>query len=168
MEKQAKMFKVNDYVDHKHCGVCLIKDIAVMSGDVSGTQYYVLEPLFGEDKGTILRVPVGNSTSLTAILSKQQALRLVQSWPALGDFYEMDSKKRKLAYESAISGGDLSALVPLLEGIKQRKLREGHLNSMDQQFLNRAEPILFGELSIALGIHYEDVDDFIRKNARDA
>ena len=72
------------------------------------------------------------------------------------------------SYESAISGGDLSALVPLLEGIKQRKLREGHLNSMDQQFLNRAEPILFGELSIALGIHYEDVDDFIRKNARDA
>jgi RNA polymerase-interacting CarD/CdnL/TRCF family regulator len=119
------MFKVNDYVDHKHCGVCLIKDIAVMSGDASGTQYYVLEPLFGEDKGTILRVPVSNSASLTAILSKQQALKLVQSWPALGDFYEMDSKKRKLAYESAISGGDLSALAPLLEGIKQRKLTRG-------------------------------------------
>jgi RNA polymerase-interacting CarD/CdnL/TRCF family regulator len=168
MEILNRMFKVNDYVDHKHCGVCLIKDIAVLSGDASGTQYYVLEPLFGEDKGTILRVPVTNSSSLSNVMSKKDALKLVQSWPALGDFYEMDSKKRKLAYESAISGGDLSMLAPLLEGIKQRKLREGHLNSMDQQFLNRAEPILFGELSVALGIHYEDVDVFIRDHAKSA
>jgi RNA polymerase-interacting CarD/CdnL/TRCF family regulator len=74
MEKQAKMFKVNDYVDHKHCGVCRIKDIAILSGDTSGMQYYVLEPaLFGEDKGTILAgAQSANSTSLTAILSKQR------------------------------------------------------------------------------------------------
>src|SRR5574344_1229603 len=162
------MFKVNDYVDHKHCGVCLIKDIAVLSGDASGTQYYVLEPLFGEDKGTILRVPVTNSTSLTAILSKPDAVKLVRGWKNLGDFYEADSKKRKQAYEAALSGGSLSELAPLLEGIKERKLREGHLNSMDQQFLNRAEPILFGELSVALGIHYEDVDVFIRDHAKSA
>jgi len=160
------MYKLSDYVSHKHCGVCVVKAISVISGDSSGTEYYVLEPLYGEDRGTILRVPVTNSISLTPVMSKKDALSLIKKWPAGGDFYEADSKKRKLSYETAISGGDLKILAPLLEGIKQRKLRDGRLNSMDQQFLTRAEPLLFGELAVALGIKYDEVDGFIRSTVR--
>lgn len=156
-------YKIHGFVDHKHCGVCRIEDIAVLSGDTSGLQYYVLQPLFGEDKGTILRVPVSNTSSLSPVLSKDEAIDLVKSWGGSGSSYETDSKKRKLSYEAAISTGNLSLMAPLLEGVKQKKLLEGHLNSMDQQFYNRAEPFLFGQLSIALGIPYEEVDGFIRK-----
>jgi len=160
------MFKLSDYVNHKHCGVCVVKGISILSGDSSGTEYYVLEPLYGEDRGTILRVPVTNSVSLTPIMTKKEAISLIKSWPIEGDFYEADSKKRKLSYEAAISGGDLKVLAPLLEGIKQRKLRDGRLNSMDQQFMTRAEPLLFGELAVALGIRYDEVDGFIRTSVR--
>lgn len=156
------MFKINDYVDHRRSGVCRIQDIAALSGDDSGAQYFVLQPLFGEDKNTILRVPVTNTSSLSPVMEKSQALELIKKWDSIGEYYEMDSKKRKLNYETAISSGDLSLIAPLIEGVKQRKLRDGKLNSMDQQFLLRAEPLLFGELAIALGIPYEEVDGFIR------
>lgn len=164
---EVGMYQIEEFVDHKHCGVCRVKDIAALSGDVSGLRYYVLEPLYGEDRGTILRVPVTNTNSLSPVLTKEDAISIIKSWPKYDDsFYEMDSKKRKLNYESAISNGDIKAIAPLLEGVKRRKLSEGHLTSMDQQFLNRAEPLLFGELAIALGIPYEEVDTFIRENVK--
>ena len=50
-----------------------------------------------------------------------------------------------------------------MEGIHEKREKEGRLNSMDTQFLNKAEPIVYGMLSVALHIKYEDVDSFIKK-----
>lgn len=158
------MFEVNQYVFHLYCGVCKIRDIAGMPGDTSGKQYYVLSPLFGDDKGNIVRVPVENSFSLREPLSKKEALELVKNWPDIRkELYVVDSKRRKQLYEETLSRGIASELAPLLEGAYQRKARDGHLNSMDAQFVSRATPIVYGELSLALGIPFEEVQAYIRK-----
>ena len=156
------MHKIGDYVYHTHCGVCQIKDIAVLSGDHSGNQYYVLTPLYGDDKNNIVRVPVSNPVSLRRPLDREGAIALIQSWPSAdNDFYILDSKKRKAAYEAAFQSGLIEDLAMLLEGALQRKRRDVHLNSMDSQFVNRASPIVYGELSFALGIPYEEVVPYL-------
>ena len=158
------MHAIGDYVYHTHCGVCQIKDIAALTGDPSGNLYYVLTPLYGDDRNNIIRVPVDNPASLRRPLTKEQAVDLIKSWPSFaGDFYILDSKKRKAAYEAAFNSGMVEDLVMLLEGALQRKRRDTHLNSMDSQFVNRASPIVYGELSFALGIPYEEVVPYLQK-----
>lgn len=158
------MFAINSYVFHLHCGICKVRDIAALPGDNSGNKYYVLSPLFGDDKGNIVRIPINNASSLREPLTQKEALALVDAWPDITkELYIVDSKLRKSMYEQTLSRGILSELAPLLEGAYQRKARDGHLNSMDAQFVSRATPIVYGELSLALGIPFEDVPAYIRK-----
>ena len=160
------MFEINEYVFHLHCGVCKIRDIATLPGDDSGNKYYVLSPLFGDDKGNIVRVPVNNSASLRKPLDKDEAIRLVKNWPDIRkELYVTDSKLRKQLYEQTLSRGNLSELAPLLEGAYQRKAKDGHLNSMDAQFVSRAMPIVYGELGFALEMPVGQVPEYIRLHA---
>ncbi len=159
-------FQVNEYVFHRHCGVCLIQAITPLPGDNSGSLYYVLSPLFGDDKGNIVRVPVNFSSSLQKPITRDEAMAMVDNWPAPDkDWYITDSKKRKLTYEEALKNGTLADLAPLLEGAIQRKKKDGHLNSMDSQFVGRAQPLIYGALSLALDINYSDVPKFILDHA---
>lgn len=155
-------FHIGDYVFHIHCGICKVDSISPLSGDDSSNLYYVLSPLFGEDKGNIVRVPLSNPTSLRLPIKKEDAESIVSSWPRDDiNHYIVDSKKRKLSYEEALSLGDIAIMAPLLVGAKQRKQRDGHLNSMDGQFVHRVEPIIYGELSLALGIPFEQIPSYI-------
>ena len=52
-------------------------------------------------------------------------------------------------------------MAPLLVGAKQKKQKDGHLNSMDGQFVHRVEPIVYGELALALGVPIEQVPSII-------
>ena len=154
-------FKIGDYVFHIHCGISLVKAIETMPGDESGRLFYVLAPLYGDDRNNVIRTPV-DALCLKTPLSKAEALDVVSHWPDLTqDLYIKDSKARKAAYEAGLKRGDLRELAPLLEGAFQRKARDGHLNSMDAQFVNRATPLIYGELALALDIPYEDVPDYL-------
>ena len=158
------MFVKDSYVFHLRCGICYIKDIAPLDGDTSGDLYYVLSPLYGDSKTNIVRVPLSNPSSLRLPLTKAQAEKVVAGLPSFKkDLYIVDSKARKLAYESALASGDIGKMAPLLAGAKQRKLRDGHLNSMDGLFVSRAEPIVYGELSLALSLPYEQVPQYLEE-----
>lgn len=156
------MYAKDSYVFHTHCGVCQVVDVAPLSGDPSGSLYYVLRPLHGDDGSNIVRVPFDNPASLRRPLDKALAEELIENWPDVStDLYISDSKKRKLAYETALRSGMVEDLAVLLEGAMQRKARDGHLNSMDAQFVNRAAPIVYGELGFALGMSVEDTKAYV-------
>ena len=158
------MFKKGTYVFHKRVGVCLVNEISPLPGDTSGNLYYVLSPLYGDDKGNLVRVPLMNAVSLSTPLTKEEADEIVNNWPDPDEnHYLVDSKKRKTCYEETLGSGSISALAPLLEGAMQRKKKDGHLNSMDGQFVSRAEPLVYGSLSYALGIDYPEIRPYILK-----
>lgn len=159
-------YKVGQYVFHSHCGVCLVSDIAPLS-PAEETLYYVLKPLYGEDKGNIVRVPVTFLGSLRAPDTRERAEQLVRDWPDIhSDLYIKDSKLRKAAYDKGLKSGLIEELAPLLEGAFQRKKRDGHLNSMDAMFVSRAAPVVYGELAFLLDIPYEEVPAYILEHSR--
>lgn len=160
------MYEIDSYVFHTHCGVCKVTAIEPLSGDDSGNLYYVLTPFHGDDKHNIVRVPVDNPASLRRPLNKEQAMALIHEWPNIREnLYITDSKARKIAYDNALRSGYVEDLATLMEGALQRKARDGHLNSMDAQFVSRAMPIVYGELGFALEIPVEEVPEFIRTHA---
>ena len=156
------MYAKDSYVFHLRCGVCYVKDIAPLSDGDSKDLYYVLSPLYGDSKTNIVRVPVNNPSSLRLPLTKPEAEEIVKNLPSFQtDLYIVDSKARKVAYESALASGDISKMAPLIAGAKQRKIRDGHLNSMDGLFVSRAEPIVYGELALALSMPYDQVPGYL-------
>ena len=160
------MYDIDTYVFHTHCGVCKVRAIEPLSGDDSGILYYVLTPLYGDDARNIVRVPVENPASLRRPITKEGAEELIRNWPNVKEnLYVTDSKARKQAYDTALRSGWIEDLASLMEGALQRKARDGHLNSMDAQFVSRAMPIVYGELGFALGIPNEEVPAYIREHA---
>ena len=160
------MYDIGSYVFHTHCGVCKVVSIEPLTGDDSGNLYYVLSPFHGDDKNNIVRVPVDNPASLRRPLTYDLAVELVRNWPNIREnLYVTDSKARKVAYDNALRSGFVEDLASLMEGALQRKARDGHLNSMDAQFVNRAMPIVYGELGFALNIPVAEVPDYIREHA---
>lgn len=160
------MYDIGNYVFHTHCGVCQVQAIEPLTGDDSGALYYVLSPFYGDDKNNIVRVPVDNPASLRKPLTKEVAEELVRHWPNVREnLYVTDSKARKAAYDNALRSGLVEDLATLMEGALQRKARDGHLNSMDAQFVNRAMPIVYGELGFALNLPLNEVPDYIRKHS---
>ncbi len=158
---------VGSKVFHRRSGLCLVQDVAPLPGDASGTTYYVLRPQYGDEKGNIVRVPTENPIFLRPVIDKAKAKQYVADWPSFKEeHYIADSKKRKQSYEEALSKGDIYLMAPLIVGALQRKKRDGHLNSMDISFVNRAEPMVFGEISEALGISYQEVSDLLIKENR--
>ena len=159
------IFKKDSYVFHKRVGICRVDDIAPFPGDDSGNLYYVLAPLYGDVKGNILHVPLGNAISLSLPLTKEEAGVIVRDWPNPDEnHYVVDSKKRKTLYEESLGSGSIVTLAPLLEGAMQRKKRDGHLNSMDGQFVSHAEPLIYGSIAHALNIDYANVREYIINN----
>ncbi|MCR5491696.1 MAG: hypothetical protein K6F32_06180 [Bacilli bacterium] len=144
--------------------MCHVDDIAALSGSVSQDLYYVLQPLFGDSRNSIVRVPVNNAISLRPAMSKKEVEDALKLFPSFKkDLYITDSKARKVAYENALAAGDIVTMAPLLAGAKQRRQRDGHLNSMDGQFVAKAEPIVYGVISLGLDIPYEEVGAYIEK-----
>lgn len=154
-------FEINSYVNHRRCGICRVLEISPIPSDPNGTKYYVLQPLYGDDKNNLVRVPFDNPLSLREAMKKEEALSLIKTWPKDEGYYESDAKKRKLLYESILSKGDIPSMPAILKGILVKREKDEKLNSMDQNFLNKARPIIYGEIANALGITYEEVEPFI-------
>jgi RNA polymerase-interacting CarD/CdnL/TRCF family regulator len=107
-------------------------------------------------------VPTATATTLSETLTEKQAKEIIKNWPDVRqDLYIKDSKLRKTTYENTLKTGDVVALAPLLEGAFQRKARDGHLNSLDAQFVAKAVPLVYGALAQSLGIEYGDVPEYI-------
>lgn len=158
------MFEKGSYIFHLRCGICRVDDIAPISGSASPDLYYVLQPLYGDSKNSIVCVPLANAASLRPALSKKDTEEALKMFPSFKkDLYITDSKARKVAYETALASGDIVQMAPLIAGAKQRRLRDGHLNSMDGQFVAKAEPIVYGVIATALGMPYEDIPSYIEK-----
>ena len=104
------------------------------------------------------------STDNTDEIAKE-AGAIVRDWPNPDEnHYVVDSKKRKTLYEESLGSGSIVTLAPLLEGAMQRKKRDGHLNSMDGQFVSHAEPLIYGSIAHALNMDYANVREYIINN----
>ncbi|MCQ2742187.1 MAG: hypothetical protein MJ239_02680 [Bacilli bacterium] len=157
---------IGDFVTHRSSGVCEVTDIASVQGMDPSLLFYYLDPIYGEDKGNVVLVRVSAEGALKKAMGKKEVKELLDNWPKGDDLYILDSKKRKSSYDTALMQGDIKLLTFLVIGAKQRKAREGVLNSMDSMFLSRAEPLVYGQIAHAYGLDYADVYEFIEKHTK--
>lgn len=126
--------------------------------------YYTLTPLFGS--GTVY-TPVETRVFMRPVISGEEARELVRRMPQIEPDACEGTDQRALTehYRGLLHTYQCESLVKIIKGVylkgKQAVARGKKLGKTDQQFMKRAEELLYEELSLALDIPKEQVKDHI-------
>lgn len=160
------VYKVNEVIIYGKMGPCRVMDITTPPhlGANKHQLYYVLKPL---QEACTIYTPVNTKVFMRPVISAEEAKRLIDSIPSMkAEAYIGDGTQDLVRhYEAALAQHDCKELIKLTMGIYDKKqIAENSrrkLGQIDQKFMKQAEDLLFGELSIALGIPREEVMEYI-------
>lgn len=161
------MFQKGDYIIYGNTGVCQVEDICTPDGISAASNdklYYRLTPVYGQ--GTIY-IPVDTSIYMRPVISREQALQLISDIPAIqaDTFCSRDQRILAEHYKEKIHSHECETLIQLIKTLYQKtqtvtKQRKRPCQT-DLQYMKKAEELLHGEISVALGIPLEKVPDYI-------
>lgn len=160
------MFEVGEYIMCGGHGVCRVVDITGNPVDRldKKRKYYILEPAF--EKGSTIYTPVDNKKVLMRrIMDEKDAKELIGHIPEIETVWIKEEKSREQMYKEAIRTYDCQSLVQIIKTLYQRKMdrvsQGKKILSSDEHYLRKAEELLYSEMSIALSIPKENVEEYI-------
>ena len=167
------MFEVGQYIVYGAMGICRVREIAVPSFCARGEerQYYTLTPV--NETGEIL-VPVDANVFMRPIITREEAERLIDLIPTIrADAHHGERiQDLKVRYAEALRSHDCADLIELVMSIyarnRSRRQQNLRIGQIDENYMKRAESLLYGEFSLALGIPAADVEAYIRSRVRAA
>ena len=167
------MYQVGDWIIYGNTGVCHVAEIRTIDSPYTDDDqlYYVLRPL---SQNYTISTPVNNTKVFTRpVISKSEAEQLVDSIPSIEAQAYHSQRVQELAeyYKTYVVMHDIADLVELTMSLHAKQHPagggEGKFGAVDQKFMKQAEDLLFGELSVALGIPKEEVPEYIASRVGD-
>ncbi len=160
------MFKPGDMIVYGGMGVCRVE--AIETKRLSKTEekeYYILKPLY---QRCTVSTPVDNqNVVMRPVISREKAEELIGQIPSINAQAYNNKVLRQLSehYEACIKSFDCMELIKLTMSIyKKKKIAEEQkhkFGALDERYMKKAEDMLFGEFSVALGIEKNAVADYI-------
>lgn len=158
------MYKIGDVVVYRR-DVCRVT--AKKKSDLTGEMCYVLVPYKNENNSVKMQVPVSNKAGhLRDLVTKDQIDELIRNAP---DIETLESKpaNMKSQYATLMKGGSLEDLVCIIKTsyLRNDERMKNHkkLASIDAEYLEKAENLLYSELSVAMNMSYEESKEFFEK-----
>lgn len=157
------MFKIGDYVVYKR-DVCKICNMKVFNNN----EYYVMHPI--DDETLTINVPVDNSFGhLRAILSKEESETLIEKIHEISVIETMD-RMIENQYRVLLQSGKLEDLICIIKTSylrnDERKKNGKKIGEIDDLYFKLAEKILYNELSISLGMSYDETKDYVVESVK--
>ncbi len=156
------MYSLGDKIIYGENGVCTVVKIAPL--DMSGADrqklYYHLTPLVGS--GTYF-TPVDSNAFMRPVMSREEAEAFIDTIPSIEPAVCNDSRFNHVDafYKELFRQHTCEALVAIVKGLRSRLTERKTRSSRAEVTMKRAKDMLNGELSIALGIGIDEVDDYI-------
>ena len=149
------MFKVGDYVVYKR-NVCTIKEL-------KEGKYYVLSPI--DDKSLTISILIDKANLvLRKTITKEECEKLIDSIPNI-DIIKVNDKLMENEYKSLFNTGKLEDLIKIIKTAYLRNydriLNHKKISEKDDNYFNKAETLLYNELSISLGKSYEETKKYV-------
>lgn len=160
------MYELGDYIIYGNHGVCRVEDIGSL--DISGIdkriECYTLQPIYS--KASTLYTPVDNDkVTMRRVITNDEALELIKQIADTPLLWIENDKQREEAYKKALRDRDCMDWVKIIKTLyvrKQERLSQGKkLTFTDEKYLTIAQDFLFGELSIAMDMDKEEVENLI-------
>lgn len=163
------MFQPGDLVVYGTTGVCQVEEITRpnLSGADKNKCYYLLKPLYQDG---VIYTPVENGkVPMRSVISAEEAEALIDLIPSIQAEACHAPTLQALAqhYQSAVRSSDCKDLIELMMSIytkrQQAESQKRRLGMVDERYMKQAERLLYGELSVALGISFDDVQPYIAR-----
>ena len=162
------MFEKGHVFVYGASGVCRVEDIKICDYGAGKKEYYILQPVF--DLRLSLLVPVDSpvfSSRAREILSKEEVLEIIDSFPDSDSEWIRDEKERLEAFKNLLDSGICKNIAILVRSLylhkKDLSTKGKKLHSSEEALLQRAEKLLYDEFAWALEIEPKAVVDFIKK-----
>lgn len=147
------MYKKGDYVVYKK-DVCKIKEI--------DDDKYVLSPI--DDDTLKITLPISNNL-LRNLINKKDCEKLIKSIPNI-DIIKVPDKSLENEYKKLLSSGNLEDLVKIIKTTylrnENRLSTHKKIGEKDDNYFKKAEKLLYNELSISLGLSYEETKNYVK------
>ena len=155
------MFRPGELIIYGRTGVCRVEEIE----EWDDRQYYRLQALH---QACIIHAPVNGKVLMRPVLTREEANRLIDSIPSVTVNPVECHALRELCnhYLDSVNTCDAAELLAMTMSIyakKQQAIKNKKKpGAIDERFLREGESLLFGELSVSLGIPPEEVPNYIR------
>ena len=162
------MFAVGDYMIYGIHGVCEVTDIGPSPFDKTDTRtFYALRP-YHENAGSVIYTPVDNDrVVMRALIDRSEADTLIDRIDEIAQITVPFEKARKESYRTVFGEQTPESYVRIIKTVRQRReqmLRQHkRMPDVDLDYEAKARKCLFTELSIALGIPFSGVKEYIAK-----
>ena len=161
------MYQPGELVMYGTTGVCRVEEITKpnLAPGERNREYYLLRPLHQD--GVIYSPVDSTKVPMRRIMSRQDAEDLIDRIPSIqGRAWKAPTLQALTQhYQSAINSHDSGELVELTKSIyakrKQAQSQKRRLGMVDERFMKQAERLLYGELSAALEIPFDEVESYI-------
>ncbi len=160
------MFQVGDYIIYGMNGVCVVENIGEIETKVVPKDriYYTLRPFYS-DRSTIFTPTDNQKVKMRSILTKQEAVSLLNSIQTIDCLWANDEKGREMEYKEAIKECDCKQLLKIVKSLylsSKAKLADGKkVPARDEKYYYMAENSLYGELALSLGLEIEETKELI-------
>lgn len=159
----APLYSVGDKIIYGESGVCTVDHVAPLefSGSNPDKLYYYLIPLVGT--GTYF-APVDGNAFMRPVISREEAESLVLAIPDIEPAICNDSRFNHVDafYKEIFKQHTPEAMVSIIKGLYIRMSERKTKSTRAEATMKRAKEILHGELSVALGMDYKDVENYIK------
>ena len=158
-----RMFSVGEKIIYGENGVCTVSEIGTLPMDgPSGKVYYHLKPLIGNG---IYFTPVDSAAYMRPVMSRDEAEAFIATIPGIEPAICSDTRFNHVDafYKELFKQHTNEALVSVLKGLRSRMAERKTKSSRAEATMKRAKDILHGELSVALGIEFSEVEDYIAR-----
>lgn len=167
------MFEVGEYIVYGVKGVCRIEDITHI--DIPGADkdrlYYVLSPI-GSVSGTIYAPTDNPKITMRRVITKEEASQLIKELPEIELLWVPDDKQREAKYKEAMNTCDYRAWVSIVKTLylrKQERIAQGKkITALDERYMRNVENELYSELSLALDIPKDKMEEYIKEQLQTA
>lgn len=162
------MFEKGDFIVYGTNGVCEVKDITTinMKGAPKDRLYYILSPRHHKDSKIFTPVD-SEKTVMRAVLTKEEADELINGIPEIEELWVSNDKLREEKYKETMRSCECRDWIKIIKTLylrKQERIAQGKkTTAMDEKYLRMAEENLYSELSLALEIPKEEMEEYITK-----
>lgn len=131
-----------------------------------GRLYYELHP-YNQKDGKIV-TPVDSEKTITRLLlTRPEAEALIQEIPQIKEMTVANDKQREERYKEALKTCDCRVWVSMIKALYLRKQdrieHKKKVTDLDERYFRMAEDYLNSELSLALDISKEKINEYIKE-----
>lgn len=160
------MFSIGEKIVYGYDGVFSISEYTTSPIDKNdGRVFYVLRPVFGAENNIIVTPSEGGVTSIRAVISREEALSLLDRIKEIPEVVVERERARRDIYRSVMGGCRGENFVSIIKTVRHRReeflAQKRRLSETDTDFESRARKCLFCELATALEISIADAEKLV-------